>query len=34
MTKLGWMAKKTSDEAVRIAVQRMLDKPGSQELVA
>ena len=33
MTRLGWKAKKTSDEAVRIAIRRMLDKPGSGEFV-
>lgn len=33
MSRLGWKAKKTSDEAVRIAIRRMLDKPGSHELV-
>jgi UDP-glucose 4-epimerase len=33
MTGLGWQAKKSSSEAVAIAVRRMLDKPGSQEFV-
>jgi UDP-glucose 4-epimerase len=33
MTKLGWVAQKVSDEAVRIAIRRMLDKPGSREFV-
>jgi UDP-glucose 4-epimerase len=33
MSAHGWKAKKSSDEAVTIAVQRMLDKPGSREFV-
>jgi UDP-glucose 4-epimerase len=33
MTSHGWRANKSSDEAVTIAVRRMLDKPGSQEFV-
>lgn len=33
MTALRWVAKMTSDEAVRIAVRRMLNKPGSREFV-
>lgn len=33
MTKRGWVATKTSTEAVRIAIRRMLDKTGSHGFV-
>lgn len=33
MSAKGWNSRKTSDESVRIAVRRMLDKPGAQEFV-
>jgi UDP-glucose 4-epimerase len=33
MASYGWKARMSSDEAVAIAVRRMLDKPGSHEFV-